>query len=489
MKRRRAALVAALAALVAVATTVVLLRVGASPVERTVALGQGQYVGVSAVDALTGHVYVTVSDPSHNEMRVLDAASARWRTLARVPSGALSLAVPSGAGRVLLIRPSANGQETRVDVLDTVRGATLRTITVPLYPSYFNNVGAVSGGIMALASFGNQNCTGTGTGVPTCTLSGSGVALLDAATGRLRRALTVPGRAWATALDARAAHVLVTSDMAPGLGFSRLVVSVFDARTGRLLHRAALPTPNLRAGRMVVDAATGRAFLLGGVEPAPSQPRRSYLCVLDTRTGATVHALTWGGGAGDVAVDERTGRVFVTDTGPARLFQKSVAGGGSMGMFLPVGPGALHTLDAHTGALLQTATLGIAPGAIAVDERRDRVYVTDAGSHDGYGSSNGTPIDIPAPISGPGGVSVADAASGHTLRTMALGTQPSSIALDGRTGRAFIGDMGDGAPRPLPDSWGWLPVQVRQRLAFLPQHAQASRPVPGGVIVVDTTRL
>ncbi len=491
MKRRRVALVAALAALVAVAATVALLQVGASPVERTVALGQGQYIGVAVVDARTGHVYVTVDHPTRNEARVqmLDVAGTPRRTLASVLNAPAPLVVSSGAGRVLLIRPSADGQTTRLALLDAARATTLRTTAVPLYPFYSISAVAVSGGVVALASPGNPGCPGTGAATPTCTTSGGGVALLDAATGRLRRVLAVLGRAWTTALDAQIAHALVTSATGPGVGPSKLVVSVFDAGTGQLLHRAALPTPNLRAKRMAVDAATGRAFLLAGVEPSPSQLTWSALYVLDTRTGALVRMLTWSGGPGDVAVDERAGRVFVTDTGPARLFQKSVAGGGSMGMFLPVGPGSLRTLDARTGAPLRTTRLGIAPGAIAVDERRGRVYVANAGSHDGYGSMGSTPIDIPAPTSGPGGVSVADAATGRLLRTVALGTQPASIALDGRTGRAFIGDVGDDAPRPLPDTWAWLPAQVRRRLPFLPRHAGESRPIPGSVIVVDTARL
>ena len=47
-------------------------------------------------------------------------------------------------------------------------------------------------------------------------------------------------------------------------------------------------------------------------------------------------------------------------------------------MFLPVGAGSLHMLDARTAAPLASAALGIAPGCIAVDERQRRSTILDA---------------------------------------------------------------------------------------------------------------
>jgi DNA-binding beta-propeller fold protein YncE len=195
------------------------------------------------------------------------------------------------------------------------------------------------------------------------------------------------------------------------------------------------------------------------------------------------------GAARDVAVDQRSGRVFITDTGPERFLQKMVAGSGGLGAFMPLGPGSLHVLDARTGAPLALVSVGMAPNAIAVDERRNRVYVVNAGSHDAYGTAGSTSIVIRAPIYGPGGLSVLDATSGRLLRSVALGTQPSSIALDAPTGQIIIGDTGDSAPHPQPDPWGWLPRPVRRFLAFLPQHAPPSRPHPARIIVVDTSHL
>lgn len=496
MRRRRVAALIALAALIVVVATAALHRMGATPVDYTIAAGKGEYVDVSAVDAATGHVYITTYDSSRDTIQVIDAASAARHTLPTLVTAPAAPAVATDGGRVFLAGSSPNGQQTRVDVFSAFRDTTLRPTAVPLYPSYFPAGMVVRAGVVALASPGTQNCGG-----PTCTFTGSGVALLDAATARLLCVLSVHGRASAVSLDAHAAHTLVASTTGASFTASRLVISVFDTRTGRLLHRAAFAAPNELIQRMVLDTATGRAFLLAtavGWAPLPfgrtqPQPFRTYLYVIDARSGALVRALHWPGNPGDVAVDEQTGRVFAADTGPTRYVQKSAGGGmgvagGGMGAFLPVGRGFLHVLDARTGAPLATTPLGVSPRAIAVDARRGRVYVVDAGSHDAYGSANGTSIDIPALASGQGGVSVVDATNGRLLRTVDLGTQPASIVLDERSGQAFIGDGGDGAPRPVLDPWGWLPAPLRQRLPFLP-HAAARRPIPGSVIVLDTSRL
>jgi len=106
-----------------------------------------------------------------------------------------------------------------------------------------------------------------------------------------------------------------------------------------------------------------------------------------------------------------------------------------------------------------------------------------------HGSINSIPIVIKAPIAGPGGISVVDATTGRGLRTAALGVAPQSLALDDRAQKLFIGDGGDPAPRQAPDPWAWLPAQVRRRVPFLPQHAPASHPLTGLVLVLDASHL
>ena len=241
---------------------------------------------------------------------------------------------------------------------------------------------------------------------------------------------------------------------------------------------------------MAVDAATGRVFVLVQQRPAPPAQTlgRGYVLVLDTHTERLIRTVTLGYTPVQVAVDRTTGRVFVTDSGPTRFVQKA-AGSGRMGMFLPAGVGFLHMLDARTGAPLSTVALGIAPGAIAVDERHGRVFVSHVGGHDGYGSMGTTPIYLQAPVAGPGGVSMVDGATGQVLRTVTIGAEPMSMTLDDRSQRLFIGDAGDPYPPSPPDPWAWIPGPVRSRLPFVPQHAPAVRPIPGKVLVLDTSQL
>jgi YVTN family beta-propeller protein len=67
-----------------------------------------------------------------------------------------------------------------------------------------------------------------------------------------------------------------------------------------------------------------------------------------------------------VAVDARSGRVFVANKGPVD------------GNLVPLGNGAVTVLDAHSGAVLRTVGVGTYPTAIAVDERAGRAFVVNA---------------------------------------------------------------------------------------------------------------
>ncbi len=82
-----------------------------------------------------------------------------------------------------------------------------------------------------------------------------------------------------------------------------------------------------------------------------------------------------------------------------------------------------------------------------------------------------------------------DSRTGQVLRTLAVGAEPMSMALDDRAQRLFIGDAGDPFPPPPPDPWAWIPGPVRSHLPFVPQHAPAVRPIPGKVLVLDASQL
>jgi DNA-binding beta-propeller fold protein YncE len=120
--------------------------------------------------------------------------------------------------------------------------------------------------------------------------------------------------------------------------------------------------------------------------------------VLDARSGAPVHTVTVGLFPQGVAVDEQTGRAFVTSEGFA-------------------GAGLVGVLDTRTGRRLRTVNVGMGPhDQILVDTRRERVQT------------------------GNGHVSVLDARTGRPLYTIAAGKAPVRMAMDARTGHAFVSD-------------------------------------------------
>jgi YVTN family beta-propeller protein len=153
-----------------------------------------------------------------------------------------------------------------------------------------------------------------------------------------------------------------------------------------------------------------------------------------------------------VAVDELHGRAFIINS-PA---------------------GTVSVLDAHRGVVLRTVAVGMYPTAMAVDERRGRVVVVGIGSVSPGGATS------------PGWVRVLDARNGAILSSAAVGWGPVAVAVDERTGHAFVTN-GGGALR-VPDFWGRVPSWLRARFPFLPRPSFRTRPVPAGVSMIDTTR-
>jgi DNA-binding beta-propeller fold protein YncE len=117
---------------------------------------------------------------------------------------------------------------------------------------------------------------------------------------------------------------------------------------------------------------------------------------------------------------------------------------------------------------VRRVALGGSPGAVAVDERAGCVVVLTGG--------------LPGTINY---VSMLDARTGALLRRLPVGVAANGMAVDGRNGRVFVIN-GPGSVI-VPDSWAWLPAWLRRRLPFLPP-GRHSRPVPGGVSMIDPTR-
>jgi YVTN family beta-propeller protein len=158
---------------------------------------------------------------------------------------------------------------------------------------------------------------------------------------------------------------------------------------------------------VAVDGRTGRAFVVvqGGYDLHGNPTGNGSVRVVDTRHGRVLRTVGVGLSPSVVAVDERTGRVFVANDG-----ERSVS-----------------VLDASSGTVLRTVRVGFGPIAMATDERDGRVLVANEGVTD----SAGHPL-------GDGSVSMLDAHSGKVLGTVVVGMSPSAIAVDQQRGRAYV---------------------------------------------------
>jgi YVTN family beta-propeller protein len=119
-----------------------------------------------------------------------------------------------------------------------------------------------------------------------------------------------------------------------------------------------------------------------------------------------------------VAVDDRTQRVFVANSGDS------------------LDDGSVSVLDAASGAVLRTVFPGVHPSSVAIDPQRGRVFVTNTGRDS---------------------VSILDAASGAVLRTIPVKGGPTLVAVDIRRARVFVAEvlLGEhGAVSTLDESTG-----------------------------------
>lgn len=402
--------------------------------------------------------------------------------------------------------------------------AALRGAANPVLSTLSVGQGIGSGGIVVSPATGRAF-------IATATFSASGpaashVMLLDVRTGTLLRGLTAGGSLPLLALDAPHGHVLVAVQ---SLTASSGRVMLLDARSGALLRTAVVGTAPLA---LAVDTRTNRAFVTSGggsgcVQlPLACHRDPTVVSVLDTRTLRLLRTVEVGYFPHDIAVDERGGRVFVTevdgiavlDAATGRLLRTIdgvtsvlavdrrnghivVAAGGGLvrvldasgrhilhsvdlggalvetaGVDEPAGRlwiagiasfpalgGRVSVLDMRTGQVLHTIAVGRLPDAVAVDARSRRAYVLNQ-------------VDS--------SLSVIDMRRWRVVRTVPVGLSPTAIAVDGATGRVIVGAMQTPASHNR-DPWGWTPAWLRRWLPFLPAPAAPSRPLPGGVTILN----
>ena len=253
------------------------------------------------------------------------------------------------------------------------------------------------------------------------------MSVVDTRAGREIRKVPLAGASFTLAIDHTTGHVFLDLPSGP---------------LRRLPNGSAQYVPNDRL--QIFDAATARPVrtIPLGFSPIATvvDERHGRITVvgrraksgvgravaLDTRDGHVLWATTVGLAPLSVAVDTRRDRVFVGDSGRAICTPR---------MAYCRMLSTVSTLDGRTGQLLRTAGVGQNPNTIVTDEATGRVFALNEGNNEG---------DI-------GTVSILDARHGHVLRTTTVGSQPNGAAVDTRHGRVFIAN-GEGGTVSVLDA-------------------------------------
>lgn len=153
----------------------------------------------------------------------------------------------------------------------------------------------------------------------------------------------------------------------------------------------------------VVDEKTQRVFV--------ANAGSGSISMIDATTGKVLHTVHVGLNPNGIAIDAHIGHVFVTQMG------------------------AVSMLDATSGLVLKTIQTMRAPLMVSVDERAGRAFV--AGSDDGTLAVL-QQLVLRHPVNWTGFVNVLDTRRGTVSRTVAVGRSAEGIAVDERTGHAFV---------------------------------------------------
>jgi DNA-binding beta-propeller fold protein YncE len=422
-------------------------------------------------------------------------ATFAWPAAPRVRPIALdaapdTVALDPGASRAFV----ASARAGAVTILDLSRGRVLRRVPVGA-PTTLAPLA------LALAPHTHHLFVADRTDLPVPSV----VEMLDSRGGDRLATVPVGQEAAALAVDARHERVLV-ADETDG------TLSLLDTRTGTLRRTVPL---GLLPLALAVDARANRAFALG-LASAGAVPLSAVIAgglagllgVLDTRTGALLHVTAVGSGPSALAVDPVSRRVFVACAGDATVRVLDASSGAPLRTVrLDAAPsalavdarrgrvyvasaaaGTLSLLDARSGTLLHTLRLDpfasvayALPDVLAVDEARDRVYLTTYGPLE--------QVDGALALRGEGTLYVLDARTGAPLRRIAVGVAPRAIAVDEASGRVVVGN-GGGMVLRAPAGWGepWI-GRLRAWLPWLGHFATPApvlARVPGSVSVIET---
>lgn len=216
-------------------------------------------------------------------------------------------------------------------------------------------------------------------------------------------------------------------------------------------------------GALAVDASTGRIFVVNrGIDNQGNVITVGTVSVLDAARGMPLCTAAVGIDPMAIAVDARTGRVFVINRGPA------VGGYTTQGSVSVLGTGCPRHLAVATSPYRALRTVALVyPISLAVDDRIGRVFVLNGTSLSVFDATSGLlqhtfPTGVRgAPPSGgsviaiagrsnsrlvvtnydPTVVSILDAQNGKLLHALRIGAQLGPVAVDIRTRRLFVVDQ------------------------------------------------
>jgi len=220
-----------------------------------------------------------------------------------------------------------------------------------------------------------------------------------------------------------------------------------DTATGPSIHIAVLRTTAISPYPMAaaIAARTGRGFVVH---------QDGTVDVLDINNGALLRKVRvgqFGYSTSDIAVSERTNRVFIAcdgttgqgatvamlDARSGRVLRTTTVGVGVHDVVVDAPHGqvfvatfkGVSALDARTGAVRHTYALGTVVQRIALDAGTAHLFAATEGT-DKYGL---------IPITGGAGAIVTmDARTGKLLHATAVGREPGAMAVDERAGRVVV---------------------------------------------------
>ncbi len=363
-----------------------------------------------------------------------------------------------------------NQGDGSVSVLDSRTGAVLQALTVGTDP-----VAAAADertGRLFVANAGDAT-----------------VSVVDARSGAVVRTVVVGTSPQWLAVDERTGRVFVPNR-------SDGTVSVLNARSGAVMRTVAV---GLFPFAAAVDERTDRVFV---------RCNSGRVVVLDARNGDVVRTVRVGAAPwGQVAVDQQTARVFVTNPHDKTVSMLDAHTGvvlrtifigiegyrpavdGRAGQVMIVGPangqGRAVILSARTGALQGAIALGYTLWPALAVTRTGSVLVGTVGKTDRMGDATDN-----------GAVSVLDPRNAHPTQLVAVGIFPIDIGVDDQTRRAFVVNYtarwSDGSPIAVAPAQGWWTPAQRWLSSWTPLVPTPRPPRPstnGTVSVLDTSRL